>query len=253
VKIAIVGAGIGGLMAAATLRRDGAEVAVFERAEEGSPLGTGIGLWANALDVLRRAGVADGLTDNADLPDPHTFQSLWSRDAAAMLMPMSGDSVHWFVSLRLPQQATHDLGASDVAWQPLRHVIANTEKQELNRTDLYEARPLRHWVRDRVALLGDAAHAMRPALGMGGCQAIEDAAALAACLRRDPSPAGLHAYENVRRPRADEMWWQSYLMPRLMNPQRPIPNWARDLGLRAIPQKLAAAQFRRMVTPTTLV
>jgi 2-polyprenyl-6-methoxyphenol hydroxylase-like FAD-dependent oxidoreductase len=35
--------------------------------------------------------------------------------------------------------------------------------------------PLRSFVTDRVALLGDAAHAMTPNLGRGACEAISDA------------------------------------------------------------------------------
>ena len=64
------------------------------------------------------------------------------------------------------------------------------------------------WTEGRVTLLGDAAHAMLPYFGQGAAQAIEDAEALAACLR-DASPASvpqaLARYEAMRRPRANEV------------------------------------------------
>jgi salicylate hydroxylase len=60
------------------------------------------------------------------------------------------------------------------------------------------------WVADRLALLGDAAHAMAPFLAQGAAMAIEDAAVLAACFAAEPddAPAALAAYEAARKPRA---------------------------------------------------
>jgi len=53
-------------------------------------------------------------------------------------------------------------------------------------------------------LLGDACHPMYPFMGQGAAQAIEDGAALAACLagggNADPAEA-LHRYEQLRLPR----------------------------------------------------
>ena len=62
------------------------------------------------------------------------------------------------------------------------------------------------WVSDRVALLGDAAHAMLPFVAQGAGMAIEDAAVMADCLAatiNDPSgiPAALERYEAARRAR----------------------------------------------------
>ncbi|SHV32402.1 3-hydroxybenzoate 6-hydroxylase 1 [Mycobacteroides abscessus subsp. abscessus] len=60
--------------------------------------------------------------------------------------------------------------------------------------------PLPHWGRDRVTLLGDAAHPMYPLGANGGTQSVVDARALAVALAGHPGdPAGgLSAYESQR-------------------------------------------------------
>jgi salicylate hydroxylase len=47
---------------------------------------------------------------------------------------------------------------------------------------LYDRDPLPHYVKGRVAILGDAAHPMLPYLGQGACQAMEDGCVLAMAL-----------------------------------------------------------------------
>ena len=69
---------------------------------------------------------------------------------------------------------------------------------------LYDREPLPTWTRERLSLLGDAAHPMLPHLGQGANQGIEDGMALATILARadrDTAPAALLAYERVRRER----------------------------------------------------
>ena len=64
------------------------------------------------------------------------------------------------------------------------------------------------WVSGRVALLGDAAHAMVPYLAQGGAMAIEDAAMLAMTLGRKPNQleSALADYQAARRPRVRRVW-----------------------------------------------
>jgi 2-heptyl-3-hydroxy-4(1H)-quinolone synthase len=64
------------------------------------------------------------------------------------------------------------------------------------------------WVKGRVVLLGDAAHALTPNLGQGAGMAMEDAAVLGeeladAASGRQSLAASLASYEARRRPRVD--------------------------------------------------
>ncbi len=60
-RIAIAGAGIGGLAAALALHRDGHDVCVYEQAQEILPLGVGINLLPHAARILAGFGLVEGL------------------------------------------------------------------------------------------------------------------------------------------------------------------------------------------------
>lgn len=75
-------------------------------------------------------------------------------------------------------------------WSDDIHAILRaTRDDEIEQRDLYDRPPAvrKPWTDGRVALLGDAIHAMMPNLGQGGCQAIEDAMVLAEELQGLPT------------------------------------------------------------------
>jgi len=92
-------------------------------------------------------------------------------------------------------------------WHPqVRAIIAAAEA--VNCWGLYDRRPLERWSLGRVALLGDAAHAMLPFMAQGAVQAVEDAVVLARCLDgvdRAGASAALRRYEASRRARASRV------------------------------------------------
>ena len=77
-SIAIIGAGIGGLAAAAALHRRGIAVDVYEQADKFTRVGAGIQQSPNAVRVLRGLGIEDRLRQVAF----HPASSL-NRDAAS--------------------------------------------------------------------------------------------------------------------------------------------------------------------------
>ena len=68
-RIAVVGAGLGGLTCAAFLQREGFAVTVYEQAPAFSRIGAGIILSANVMKVLRRLGIERSLLETGIRPD----------------------------------------------------------------------------------------------------------------------------------------------------------------------------------------
>jgi salicylate hydroxylase len=67
-RVAIIGAGIGGLAAAVALRQRGFEVALYERATQLQEIGAGLQIGPNSIKVLRALGLEDALRRNAFEP-----------------------------------------------------------------------------------------------------------------------------------------------------------------------------------------
>ncbi|KUM70083.1 FAD-dependent monooxygenase [Streptomyces curacoi] len=106
---------------------------------------------------------------------------------------------------------------------PIPAILAATRPEDVLRHDVHHiAEPLPAYHRGRVALVGDAAHAMPPTLGQGGNQAIEDAVVLGLRLALGSAPAGgthlcdgLAAYSADRLPRTTAIARQAVRVGRL--------------------------------------
>lgn len=98
-----------------------------------------------------------------------------------------------------------DLAATYTGWcDGVQAMIAAAATGPLFKWAINARRPIRDWTKDgRVALLGDAAHAMTPFLGHGAACAVEDAIVLSRALKDSATMAeGLRRYVAARHDRA---------------------------------------------------
>ncbi|APE34239.1 monooxygenase [Nocardia mangyaensis] len=310
----VVGGGIGGMAAAVALRARGWSVQVYEQASEIAEVGSGIGLWPNALRALDALGVGTAVRDSAieeqsagirdargrwlsrtdaatmrrrfgapvmihraalldilraEVPDsvvrtgvavesvdcdgtvthaadtatadlivgadgirsvvrravcgevsaryagytvwravveidrPLTeYGETWGRGARFGMVPLTDGRIYCFAVYNAPEHAPGTLAevrARFAGWHdPIPALLAAADTNTVLHNDVYDLPALPTFTAGRVALLGDAAHAMTPNLGQGACQALEDAVVLA---RLANDPDGLARYDRERRPR----------------------------------------------------
>ena len=86
-SIAIVGAGLGGLTAASTLRQAGFDVQVYEQAARFTRLGAGIQMMPNSMKVLRRIGVEAQVRSTSFEPYSHLNRQ-WDTGEVMRELPM---------------------------------------------------------------------------------------------------------------------------------------------------------------------
>jgi 2-polyprenyl-6-methoxyphenol hydroxylase-like FAD-dependent oxidoreductase len=157
-------------------------------------------------------------------------------------MPLGDGRVCWYVAAVAPAQADLDPLELFGDWHdPLPHLIRSAP--EVLRHDIHELPLLPTFVRGRVALLGDAAHAMTPYLGQGACMALEDAVTLASV------DGDLARYDALRRPRTQAVWRGSRRAGRFGIEVRSRLGLAvRNFALRSVPGSLALRGMSRFTT-----
>ncbi len=111
-----------------------------------------------------------------------------------------------------------------------------SECKTLRRASYRDAIPSR-WYRNRLALLGDSAHAMSPQLGQGVNMALLDALALRDALRAETSvESALSAYAHARRTHVSAyQFWSRWLTP-IFQSERDLLAALRDLAFHPLGQ-----------------
>ncbi len=87
-NVAVVGAGMGGLAVAATLRRAGIDVHVYEQAQRFARIGAGIQMMPNSMKVLRGIGIEEWLHKISFAPYSHLNRDGYTGEVTReLLMP----------------------------------------------------------------------------------------------------------------------------------------------------------------------
>ena len=206
-------------------------------------------------ELLRYSGYTSwrALVDDIELAEPDRFTESWGAGQRFGIAPIGQRRVYWFAVADAPAgergdgDVREELKRRFAGWHaPIEQIIGATPRDQIIRTDIYDRVPIARWTDRRVALIGDAAHPMTPNLGMGGCQAIEDAVVLADALRRESSiDAALARYETQRIPRANSFVVRSFRAGQVAQLRAAPLRWLRNCALRAVPIRLVTRAMVR--------
>ncbi len=141
------------------------------------------------------------------------FEVTWGRGAEFGHITFADGRAEWHAVLNAPPGRRHPDALAAMrrrfaGWHdPIPALLDATRPEAVLHHDIHElVTPLPSFTDGRIVLLGDAAHAMTPNLGQGACQALEDAATLAAALATGPTVASaLARYDAERRPRSQSV------------------------------------------------
>jgi 2-polyprenyl-6-methoxyphenol hydroxylase-like FAD-dependent oxidoreductase len=140
-------------------------------------------------------------------------------------VPLGPDHTYWFATERAKEGRVASQGELEYlktrfgSWaEPLPALLGATDPSVVLRNDLYDRDEARVWSKGPIVLVGDAAHPMRPHLGQGGCQGLEDAAILAAFVDQGSDlPTAFARFAIYRKPRTTALTRESAMIGRVVN------------------------------------
>lgn len=172
---------------------------------DGAPLYTGTMTWRGIVKRKNLPPLAAPFVESAGFQlVVGEKKNFWIMDAGTELLAWGGTALR--LNHSKSSSALETVLQIFEQWPPLvESVIRATEPEAIIETGVFDREPVPQWgdLR-RVTLLGDAAHPMRPSLGLGTTMAIQDVIALAKVLARTDLGDGeqlgvaLRTYEQER-------------------------------------------------------
>ncbi|WP_036500459.1 FAD-dependent monooxygenase [Nocardia aobensis] len=185
-------------------------------------------------------------------PDLRQGGQIWGSGEIFGIVPLADHRVYMFGAVnaaegeRAPDGEFSAVRRRFGAWpDPVPRLLDAVSPDSVMRHDIYHLPDLPTFVRGRVALLGDAAHAMTPNMGQGANLALEDAVTLAALLDNGELDDALRRYDALRRPRTRALAHRSRRIGTVAQWSWTPAVRARDTALRLMPGWAMPRAFAR--------
>jgi 2-polyprenyl-6-methoxyphenol hydroxylase-like FAD-dependent oxidoreductase len=158
------------------------------------------------------------------------YRQIWGPGAKFGFYPVR-DATCWYCTVKASDpRFVDEAGRKDAIRarvqtyaQPTPSLVDAESEHPITRAVITTHDLSKPWAHGRVALLGDAAHAMAPHLGQGAGQAIEDAFVLADCLSATGDhEAALRVYEDRRKDHVGGIAKQARILGKALVLENPL-------------------------------
>ncbi|MEU4700767.1 FAD-dependent monooxygenase [Nonomuraea dietziae] len=192
-----------------------------------------------------------------DTPISVTGSMTMGRGRYFLIHPVGPGQVYWALGtaadrpgVRFDDELEQVRRRVDGWHDPVGALLEATPPEQVRHIDIHDLPDLPSFTSGRVALLGDAAHAMSPDRGQGAGQSIEDAVVLAATLATHGTVSeALTAYDAQRRPRTQATARNARQAGLQVIKAGPIAHTTTALALQLTPSTLWARLAPRALGP----
>jgi 2-polyprenyl-6-methoxyphenol hydroxylase-like FAD-dependent oxidoreductase len=170
----------------------------------------------------------------------HKGHEAWGRGKRFGFFQINPQKVYWFALINQPKAMPTKVDLLELFkdFHPdILNIISKTLDNQIIMNNIIDLKPIHHWQKGNVCLVGDAAHATTPNLGQGACQAIEDAYTLGKCLENtDDIQIAFQQYEKKRMKKAHLVVNVSWQMGILAHLENRLGVWVRNKMLQYAPK-----------------
>ena len=192
-------------------------------------------------------------------PSYSTTNMIIGREAFFSYLVRSDSLIYWFSNrFDKAEPSRGEIEAiSQADWQAeltslydgddpmVGRIIAATD-DTIQKYPVYDMPLIANWYKQRVCLIGDAAHAPSPKAGQGASMALEDAIIIAKCLRDIPDITQAFAtFESLRKQRVETLFKKTRESADTKTPRTTVGRFVADLLL-PINLKMAGRTTRSM-------
>ncbi|WP_109852116.1 FAD-dependent monooxygenase [Aquimarina sp. AU58] len=184
-----------------------------------------------------------------DFKLPNTYKNelneAWGKTDRFGFVQIAEHKVYWY-ALKSFKNDKNEFSVHDIEKyfdkynSVIKSIISSTKKEQINTAEISDLKPTSFWYKEKVCLIGDAAHAMTPNMGQGACQAIEDAYILSECLHKYEVDQAFATFQKLRLPKAHQVVKASWMLGKIAHLSNPIL-----IGIRNQLMRMTPSSFNR--------
>lgn len=172
----------------------------------------------------------------------------WGRSKRFGFVKLGAKQVYWYY---LINEDLYDENVDVTAYLDgcntlVKNMITETPKSAIFRDKIYDLSLMNNWYKNKVAIIGDAAHATTPNLGQGACQAIEDVYVISKLLETKSLENALKEFTSIRRVKVQAVVKDSWKLGKIAQLKNPLLISARNLVFKILPSFVKEKQMKTM-------